>query len=265
MTNRARHRLSPLFDGADAGNYTLPEDVLSRRALLDALEAERTRVGLLPVYPEAALLDAVEDAVEVGEVPTNLVEMAAELQSHHAAAGLAATVLNRALDNQEDRLVSLVMSTGDRLIVDHLRVALLDTLDSARRAARVLKGALPDPASLAAGHVGVRVTEATKVMNDAATRYAAIRTGRRVLSDLGVRATEDTGGAFGELANLPQIWPGYGRSQEPPWPTDPPARLLWLVAGEAQPWMPTPAEQDARWRAWHQEVAVTQAASLSRA
>jgi hypothetical protein len=45
--------------------------------------------------------------------------------------------------------------------------------------------------------------------------------------------------------SLATVHPQFRRPQvPPPWPTDPVARFAWLVSFPAEPWMPTPAEQD---------------------
>ncbi|CAN5412865.1 hypothetical protein BH18ACT1_BH18ACT1_11840 [soil metagenome] len=47
---------------------------------------------------------------------------------------------------------------------------------------------------------------------------------------------------------LPALWPSYSTRKGAPWPEDPVARLRWVAGhAEAEPWLPTAAEQDERW------------------
>ena len=57
--------------------------------------------------------------------------------------------------------------------------------------------------------------------------------------------TRDDGGIFAEFSNSRQINPYSAlTSRTPPWPGEPTERLVWIVAGDAKPWLPTPEEQD---------------------
>ncbi len=57
--------------------------------------------------------------------------------------------------------------------------------------------------------------------------------------------TRDDGGIFGEFSNAREIKPYTALTRRvPPWPDEPTERLVWIVAGDAKPWLPTPEEQD---------------------
>ncbi len=102
-----------------------------------------------------------------------------------------------------------------------------------------------DPTVLAALTAGQRAK--ADALAKAAAQYAAVRAAWSVLTRTGQQTRNHHEGVFGELRDLPTVWPTYRqRGHDQLWPTAPIARLCW-VATHATPWLPTVEEQEARW------------------
>lgn len=87
---------------------------------------------------------------------------------------------------------------------------------------------------------------------DLTTGYGMLRTTAAALTG---PVTRDDSGLFAEWREPPsdprlfgEAWRGRNmRAGTTPWPTEPRARLVWLVRSGLSVWVPTAAERDARW------------------
>jgi hypothetical protein len=83
-------------------------------------------------------------------------------------------------------------------------------------------------------------------MQGLAVRYSGVRDAYGILwrSVLG-RKTADTAGVFAEFENAREAYPQSNITRTvPPWPSEPAERFVWIIASDARPWVPTPAELD---------------------
>jgi hypothetical protein len=168
--------------------------------------------------------------------------------------GAHLAVLRAAREAARARFVRSVAGRPEE-ILDHLRRALDDTVEKARKVAPALAayGATPDLKLLLNAPADQR--KAYGALERLADRYAAIRRGRDRLDRMGYTPQRDASGHFGEFKNVVELRPPGPRGLPPePWPTDNRVhKLLWILQYDAQPWLPTPEEQDAAWEAWATE------------
>jgi hypothetical protein len=238
-------RFRPLFDGAAAGHYSLPGDLVDELDLVRRLEA-RQADREPPAAPDArqALADAILAAVRADKPLPSAAGYLKALDADHAVQERAA-VYAEVLEARTAALETRLVASAVEIIRDHLAPALAEVLREARLPAEALQPFGTDPANLI--HAPADVRAAFGVLTDLAARYSAIRAARSVFRRE-LTPSHDAAGIFGELRNLPDVHPDY-RSQEAPkpWPADAVGRLVWLVTSAAEPWCPTPEEQDARW------------------
>lgn len=237
------NQYTAVLAGADGGHYTLPESVAGARAVLARVEVAQTDA----VAPDGdqrrrafvgAILAASDDGSDLPD-PRELVEV------DERAYQLWSIAVRDARAAAEQRVVDALVADVDGLIVEHLRPAHAEALAVARDHA-ALAPLASDAAVLAA------LSPAQRSWADALARatatYAAVRAAWSTLTRAGSQSRNDADGVFGELRDLPDVWPSFRqRGQDQPWPTTPVPRLCW-VAAHATPWLPTVAEQEARWR-----------------
>ncbi len=211
----------------------------------------------LPVPPEEAeLVDelagkvvvAAEEGKKLPESRAAISRYAEEQRVHE----LQAQAFELALNEVAQRLTSAVSTRAEEIVTDFLRPAFEDVLAKAKPAAEALKayGSDPDPSLLIAAPQTER--DAFGILQQLADRYAQIQSARANLQRISPAPVHDTAARFREFKNLPDVWPGVGSSFQgrPPWPESGVGRLVWICNGEAEPWFPTAAEQDARSREW---------------
>jgi hypothetical protein len=126
----ALHRLAPLYDGHDAGHFTLPESALSSRsAFLAVTTAEAKAAGVLaPLDPgvlEDEAISAIFDAAEAGS-PVFDPGKPAEWTARYIAArtereqrDAEVRALRRAAEIASDRLTSEITDDADTVLVEH--------------------------------------------------------------------------------------------------------------------------------------------------
>lgn len=241
-------RLGALWAGHDAGCYQLPAALLDTRAALDRLLAAPDP-ATEDTGAQARLIAATVAAARDGaDWPSVDVLLDAELDQQRAA--LRRRVLVEAVEMVASSLLVDTQRSGSALITEYLRPALDTLLDKLRPHANIVVNLDAEGALRAGG----QASKAWLTFDRGAEQYRALRAARLSLALVGVAAGEDTPGLFAEVRNLPEVWPDhrpvYGRMPPPPWPEDPRRRLAWLLAHDAQLWMPTPIEQDAVYGEW---------------
>jgi hypothetical protein len=246
-----------LIDGYDAGHFDLPDEVKPQRSALERVDNALNEISSPKTLREIRGRDLKDEMIEAAlsgsAFPDGSAVVEAEAAIKRNEAALAA--LRDSKQHFEREVARSLRAAGEAIIVVFLRSALEETIAEARKAAGVLRG-IND---IDVNDVTPKVRDAWLRMVDLAERYVAIRTGREDLALPMPR--HDQGHIFAEFRNARTVWPE--RSAEmarsavlttrrhaltpAPWPDGYPQRLLWIVRSEAQPWMPTPQEQDAAW------------------
>lgn len=241
-----------LFDGCDAGVYTLPSELLELRAAVDHLAA-------LPV-PSAAeegalrqtLVESTMAAARRGEDPPDVAAVL-EARRDRELAELRRGVVLDAGDRLAGELNTATADRADEIIAEHLRPALERVMADARKQAAAFAPHGQTREALFTAPAKAR--QSYLEFTEAAGKYTVIRAARQVLERLGARPQHDELGLFSEVRNAAQLWPEQFRegrasaAAPPPWHGDSVTRLAWFVSHDADVWMPTPAQQDAAWYA----------------
>jgi hypothetical protein len=246
-----------LIAGFDAGAFDLPDEVKQQRSALERVDNALNEINHPRALREVGIRDLEEQTIEAAlagkPLPDGSVVVEAEAAIRRSEAMLDA--LRGAKQKLERSVTKAIRAAGEPIIVIYLRSALEETIAEANKVAAVLRGIDVSDVS----EVSPKVRTAWMRMAALSETYVAIRNGRE---DLALPMPQhDRGHIFGEFRNARTIWPE--RSGElarsaamtttpramtpPPWPGAYPQRLLWIVRSEAQPWMPTPQEQDAAW------------------
>lgn len=242
--------LSRLYGGFTAGLYGLPDDIA--RLFTACLRlAERLPAPADADQALAASIEAAVSAAGAGKalpVPRALLAALAEGDQHAAAE----QVRSAALAQARSRLQALCVRRGDELVADWLRPAFRAAVEGFAAALALTTPygdtaegllAAPDDARAAFAH-----------LQEHAAAYTAVVGGRTDLLLAGYRSDDaedavrgDGGlGRFGVVRNAQDFPPYRGR---PPWPTGSAREFLtWAERSGAQLWLPTAAEQSARYR-----------------
>ena len=252
-----------LIPGYEAGFYTLPKELLE---LARAVEPLQKAVDDLPYGPA----------------------MVAEARSAFEASLLAAARAGKQLPTGKD-LIAAKMAAGAQQEVSEV---ILEALRQAGRHERESFGLRQmeilvehlQPAHRAT--VAAARKASADELPDLASRYSAIRGARAALDRL--TPSVDSFGMFAEYEDLDewfpqfyrermreQVWAKINHSVEelrdhrppeftpPPWPSDPLDRFKWILAN-AQPWLPSPAEQGARFEQYIEKANAEHYAAVRR-
>lgn len=250
----ALNRLMALYSGADAGHFTLPDELRAARSSFEAVMAAdvaaRSSSVLDPQVLETRALDAIFDAAKAGrplfdpaKPPQWTIDLL-EARKEQEQRAAEARVLSEAAERAAARLTSTVGDLAAITIEDHLRPALEAVIEGVERLRPRATGLPWEQPERVIGMPSA-IRSAWDAMTQASTRYLALRAAHDMLWRL--IETPDTGlWRFIECRSLQAVWPAFGSWQQQgvPWPHDPRARLLWLVERREQVglWMPTPDE-----------------------
>lgn len=240
-----------LFAGHDAGIYTLPDELLAARDAASRLD-------------KMAPPDAPEPEVVIDELVAATLAAAATDAELPDCSGVSAArhqrqitedagqVWRYAREQAAGRVTSTVHGGAATILVKHLQpahTAVVKELGAAFAASRQYGS----PSELLLAPPKVR--QAAASIDALCEQYEAIRAGRGDLTwTVNYRATEDDDGEFGEIRNADELWTrpqhrNLGNASSPPWPTSSTrTKLEWLLRHGAEPWLPTPTEQDTKWR-----------------
>lgn len=256
-----------LLRGADGGAYTLPKTVdVARRGVDELARAIATVAGT--AVPEVVRADRaesiVEQAIAEGRLPDDYgVDDVIAARAAVERRDDVLAMLTLAHEGAVDRFRAIVAEHSDTIVVDHLRPAFDQVLTTLRRIAPKLAG-MP-----IAGDTGARAWRdadspqraAYRALDELVPRLAMIRAGHSdVLNGqwrasggehgIGVFGHQPESAIYRSIRNVDALWPPKTRRRDAaPWPTEPREHALWLVAGEAEPWLPTFAEETAVYRA----------------
>jgi hypothetical protein len=242
--------LSKLFAGHDAGHFGLPPELLARREaegrVNDAFRELSARFGAND--PAAARSRAVADLIEAagkGDLPAGYGAGFLEAQDETRRLSAEQSVLTEARAELAERTPWLAARLSEDILADHLRPAMVAVLDRVRSGATIAaRVPWDDQRSLVMADKKVR--EYHELVAAAQQGYFAIRNAQRLLMTLSGAPSTEAYHTFGELRNMPAIWPTRDSGVESirgraPWPEGI-ARMVWLVTSAAEPWLPRAAE-----------------------
>lgn len=247
-------RVLATFEPHDAGFATMPADLLALRDRLRAVE--ELAASPAEVEPEHTALDWLgQDLAEsAGGVEQGLEVALGTLQAlrtEREDAELRRGLVDKARAVTASRLVDAVRDRADELITEHLAPAQADAITQVRTAAAAFAPFGQNMKHLLTAPKAAR--DAFISVDEQLARYTALRAARGRLVALSGEQQLDEWGYFTEIRNTEVIWPeisGQGRPNPAtaPWPTTGREHLLWLASPEVEPWCPTVAQQNDRWR-----------------
>ena len=241
-----------LFAGHDRGVYALPEQVIAARDGWTRL-GEASIALQPPESPEqvhAQVAAAMVAAATAGQ-PLPGVDAVLKAQTAQTRYREQVAAVLDAHNRAWSELAAVITDLGPAIITDVLQPvhdkAVTELADIAPLVAGLVTAADVATAPDKARKAWLRVEEVI-------ARYTDARAARADLTMFGVTPTRDTDGVFAGIKNLDVVWPLFrsyhlGGRREAPW-HDMALRdaLLWQIANGAVLWLPTPAEQDARWQ-----------------
>jgi hypothetical protein len=240
--------LGHLFAGADAGAFSLSEDLSSLWASVAQLHDELRQpcpsdAGTVRATVQAAMATAVEKGERLPDV-LPLVEAEAEENSWR----LRHQLLDELTEDMENRLAAVTVGTADTIIVKHLSPALDDVVKRAHAVVAACPADHPQALLLA----NEKARRAWLELEAVTEQYGAIRRAREALVRVAGPPEKDVYGEFSQLENMATLIPG-GRvrpGMPTPWPDDARGSLVWLIPMAVR-WMPTSGEQDSAWEKAH--------------
>lgn len=248
--NLRRHAV--LFEGATAGLYTLPADLLSQRAAIMRLIAEQDAI----TGPDVPAIETEHVAALIAAAKSGRKTLPDSTTVHDAEANVAhadrrSALLIRAVESADTELGGIVTDQGDRIIRDHLAPAIVEVMTGVTAAAELLPVDASPETLLRAPE---EARQAWFTVGDLAARYDAVRRAAAAARRNDDQPQYDTRGDFAELYNFHEITAGMniqiGGAR--PWPTDSTAsRLLWYVRHGGEVWLPTTAQMDQRYHSVH--------------
>jgi hypothetical protein len=251
MARKELTAVTNLITSAESGGYGLPKEIIDAYQTLLAVKALEIP-SPKPFDVETAAARVVS-SVAAGK-GADIVAATKQLITFNAEAAAydsAKSVLALAIEQAANAAYMITFDSCERVITDFMRPALHKVHDEARQAAGALKGYSLDPVALMSAPAKAR--DAFTQLPLLVHRRKAIFEGRAIINRIGARVPQhDEANLYGEFESPLSFFPWWiptSRVPEFPAPTDPAARLLWVV-GEgaiAKPWLPTVAEQDAAW------------------
>lgn len=238
---------------ADAGAKLPGElhDAIKVEGVLDQRQtaARAELAAISPATLAERMAGELLDAAQKGSIPDSFGERVAEAERRQRTLEIEATVLERA----RERAVGAVMDIADDqdgIVTDCLRPVFGSVLDDVRRLAPALQGVPVDDGEVVLMLEPKRRDAAVK-LHHLRRRFAALQEARRWLLAFTGQPEDDRDGTYALLRHPERAWSErwplrHHMKDQLPWPTEPLAYLLWYAASDAEPWLPTSEEQDAR-------------------
>jgi hypothetical protein len=251
--------LGDLIAGAEAGNYTLPERLVTAYRAYDRLR--RADISLPAVFDEKAAADRIVTAATAGESvdPLGLCREVHRSRSDQVLYREARTILDQAVVRAADVAVAQAGEATDQIIVEHLRPAHVEVIARARAVAARLGPYIDDRFELDTAGImtaTVKVRKAYLALAELTRRHGAVLVARDTANAIGEHTPRDDQSGLFSMFEDPLAIARDGRFERqiprPLVPEDETRRLLWLASDQAaigRPWLPTVAEQDAAWAA----------------
>ena len=250
--------LSKLLALHDAGHFDLPSELLNRRDAEARMIAAARDVDLAlrnanPAAVRSRIVAAIVDAAGNGELPKGYVEPFLTEQDKLRRLSAEQSILAEARTQLTERTPYVAMRLSETILSDYLRPAMEAALEPVREGA-VVASRVPWSDSRALVRAEAEVREYHELVAVAAEKYRAIRDAQWRVKALAGQPSDDAFRIFGELRNMPEIWPQRGSwvqtiRGEAPWPEDGLERMVWLVTSPAVVWMPTAGECTAAYEA----------------
>ncbi len=245
-----------LFAGCDAGIFTLPEQVTRARTAWVRLGEASVAVeppAADPADVQQSLADALVTAAGAGEALVTDVEALLTATAAQERRRLTSVLVVDAVNRSWHSLATAVTDHAEQIIID-LQPTFTATVGELREVAGLVQG-VESATDLA--KAGDKVRKAWLRCEGVVTRYSDIRAARDDLAAFGCVPDYDVTGIYAGIRNLNEIWPRYGsysmqspgQMETPPWNglslRD---MLIYELNSGAELWLPTPAQQDARWQ-----------------
>lgn len=247
-----------LFPGFDAGHFDLPTEVLTTRTAYDRLTALPVPATPDPSDTRRDLTDATVDAFLTG---AEHLPDCSGIDGARRAQQTTTDMLDVRSDALEVLRAKVLTSVNPaEVLTKHLAPAHDETITELRNAWQLVdvhyaKGGSPYAMPKA-------TATAAQSVDGLIVRYEAIRFAR---ADLAIRCRYqpevDVDGEFAMISNPEQLWtkPRHNNitNARPPWAgMGTTERLRYLLGQGGALWLPTPAEQDGRFRTvYAQEMA----------
>ncbi|MEJ7689034.1 MAG: hypothetical protein WKF76_00580 [Nocardioidaceae bacterium] len=218
MRHEYLNQFTALLSGADAGHYGLPPEVTAARGVLARADEAATAYTRPNIERSRAAFAAEIILTCTGDDWPDPARMVAVEDSSRAYDEWQVAVHQGQLI-AEQSLYEVLSADPDRLIVDYLQPAHAEAVKTAKANA-ALAPLADDPTVLGALTAGQRTK--ADALAKAAAQYAAVRAAWAGLTRTGQQTRNDNEGIFGELRDLPDVWPTYRqRGTDQPWPTTP--------------------------------------------
>lgn len=232
-----------LFDGYDAGAYTLPDELLKLRDTFHKVQAQP-----YPKPPENSwevinrLSTETVDAVHNGKALPD----AAQIEEARKAERIYQDIIDMmtaCIDLAGERVRRGIHAHGMDIITSHLKPA-HDTLWAEFKGAwRTLQEhGKTEPRHLLAAPAKVR--KASDLCDLLVDRYTAIHTARGTLARMGFGCPDDPRGKYSAIRNYHELSPSRLATSRPPWFGLSTRHFLgWHATNGGDLWLPTPDEQ----------------------
>ena len=249
-----------IFALADREVFKLPPAVVAAReraAAVAQLAAEPETEPDHPATVAEQLVAAVIESAAGGAAPDY--HQPRLNREDREAYDARLTALRLAGEQVEARLASTVRTNAEAII--KLLQPTFDGLVGRLREALNLAASL-DPAAALTASAGVRSKLAARF--GVRADLDSISAARRALADAGYRSQRDEAGEFALLKNVDSLYPRPSRQlSAPPWKDQ--DILEWAVLNGGEVWLPTVAEQDARYEQVYAEAERQHAAGARHA
>ncbi|MFB7781515.1 hypothetical protein ACFC1D_02220 [Streptomyces vinaceus] len=236
----------PLFDGYDAGAFTLPEALVRARETHRKIHAQPYPAP--PERPGVVIERLMQEVVDAVHNDTDLPDL-----TQVQAARVAEQTYQDALDITAgceiiaaDRIRSQLREHGLAVIKDHLKPAHAETWTGFKAAWQTLKEhGDTEPRHLLSAPAKVR--KASDTCDQLAERYGRITAARTALTIFGFTCPDDPRGKYEQIRNYHELHPSRMAIGRTPWHGLSTRQFLgWHVEHGGQLWMPTPDEQKER-------------------
>ncbi|MBZ9638011.1 hypothetical protein [Streptomyces sp. PSKA30] len=233
-----------LYDGYDAGHYTLPDDVVKARDTYRGIEAmpwpKPPRNAWETVQDVAtATVDAIHNGTKLPDVQA--IEQARQAERIYQD---ALDMMGACLDLAAQRARTTLGDNALPIITSHLRPAHDQTWQTYQDAHRTLQEyGEHEPRRLLSAPAKVR--KASDTCDQMAERYTAIR---EAYTDLrircGLQCADDPTGKYTAVRNHHELHPTRWANARTPWHGLTTRHYLdWMTDHGGQLWLPTPDEQ----------------------
>ena len=248
------NRIRPVFAGMDEGMHTLPDGYVAFRKSLARLTAAQQQVSAEwtatdPNAIQSRLTNDLPVLARESDLPSGWEDDLVEATRLRQRIEIKHVTLLDAVSKAESNLVRATDDYADEIIVEHLRPVLDDVIAKVRKATDG-RTDLPWEQPRLLARMDKATRDAFASVEDQYARYAAIRRTQHALNTITADVDEEAWSLFNFIRNLPALWPSYAyrsAANNPPWPTDQNAMLVWSCQPDVDLWLPTSVEINDRY------------------